>query len=524
MKALNVIVYIVFAFGFCRMTTAADYQVDIRWIYYQDNSGREISYDFSDANMDQYDTIALPSHAVTVPPSESETTFLWGPGFGQQKAVLNGGVYQMQIPQAIDSVPEIATGSITVDGSAGDWSSIVTYLEDRAGDVLWPWTPGASADVEYVKLAYSIDSSKLYILLKLGATADQGTCYRLFLDKNLNNYVGEVGDYQVDIKYTGLFWDVVSQGWNSDNDWDWYPVVENGIVIVSDKYIEVSVDCTSFELPATVNVYGRTIENVAPPYSTYDSFSSYFGETWGLSSLGANNAAAPAPSEWQFAARISGFSNPGFGDTSDYIHSFGVTLGGGSDELDDLEPKIRTSWVTGHYMGVEYENSLLFEADVRNDLDDANAYEWEWRFEDGNGMIIEGLDPTSTVLDLKVDVTNAGQSVSFYYRLDSNEPGDWQLAVTHILPVGVGPMNGFRVVYPTIYMDTAYSLGHQPLLGYFEPDGDVDIDDLLVLVNQWLQTPSLPSADIAPWPNGDNFVNFLDFAIFADHWLEGTGQ
>ena len=59
------------------------------------------------------------------------------------------------------------------------------------------------------------------------------------------------------------------------------------------------------------------------------------------------------------------------------------------------------------------------------------------------------------------------------------------------------------------------------LLGDFEPDGDVDFTDLMVLVNQWLQPPGNPSADIAPQPNGDNFVDFRDFALLAENWLVG---
>lgn len=36
--------------------------------------------------------------------------------------------------------------------------------------------------------------------------------------------------------------------------------------------------------------------------------------------------------------------------------------------------------------------------------------------------------------------------------------------------------------------------------GDLEPDGDVDIDDFVILASQWLQSPSVPSADIAPCP------------------------
>jgi hypothetical protein len=55
--------------------------------------------------------------------------------------------------------------------------------------------------------------------------------------------------------------------------------------------------------------------------------------------------------------------------------------------------------------------------------------------------------------------------------------------------------------------------------GDLEPDGDVDIDDFVILASQWLQSPSVPSADIAPDPL-DGMVDLKDFAVFAQHYLE----
>ena len=48
-------------------------------------------------------------------------------------------------------------------------------------------------------------------------------------------------------------------------------------------------------------------------------------------------------------------------------------------------------------------------------------------------------------------------------------------------------------------------------------DGIVDIDDLAVFVDQWLQF-GVYCADIAP-SEGDNIVDMLDFAVFAQNWL-----
>jgi len=42
------------------------------------------------------------------------------------------------------------------------------------------------------------------------------------------------------------------------------------------------------------------------------------------------------------------------------------------------------------------------------------------------------------------------------------------------------------------------------------------------LANEWLHTGSIFITDIAPLPNGDGTVNFTDFALFAQNWLQGS--
>jgi hypothetical protein len=52
----------------------------------------------------------------------------------------------------------------------------------------------------------------------------------------------------------------------------------------------------------------------------------------------------------------------------------------------------------------------------------------------------------------------------------------------------------------------------------FTRDGRVDIKDLYVFTACWLTDE--PSIDIAPAEEPDGIVDFLDFAVFAQHWLE----
>lgn len=52
-------------------------------------------------------------------------------------------------------------------------------------------------------------------------------------------------------------------------------------------------------------------------------------------------------------------------------------------------------------------------------------------------------------------------------------------------------------------------------------DGQVNQADLIIMVDQWLQIPGVPSADIAPQSNPNGFVDIEDFALLAEDWLKG---
>jgi PhoPQ-activated pathogenicity-related protein len=53
----------------------------------------------------------------------------------------------------------------------------------------------------------------------------------------------------------------------------------------------------------------------------------------------------------------------------------------------------------------------------------------------------------------------------------------------------------------------------------FNFDGDVDIADLIVFADKWLQSGYSP-ADLIPAIDGDKTVNILDLSFFAQHWLQ----
>jgi hypothetical protein len=50
----------------------------------------------------------------------------------------------------------------------------------------------------------------------------------------------------------------------------------------------------------------------------------------------------------------------------------------------------------------------------------------------------------------------------------------------------------------------------------FELDGDVDLDDLVILIEFW--GTDEPLCDIAPQPDGDGIVDILDLELFMSYW------
>lgn len=64
-------------------------------------------------------------------------------------------------------------------------------------------------------------------------------------------------------------------------------------------------------------------------------------------------------------------------------------------------------------------------------------------------------------------------------------------------------------------VDAYAALNYYHVPGDFNYDGAVDFEDLAILFSYWLQDES--SVDIEP-AGGDNTINFLDFAKFAENW------
>ncbi|NQT20501.1 MAG: hypothetical protein HQ592_12400, partial [Planctomycetes bacterium] len=416
-------------------SSAEDFSIDLTRIYYQDGSGREIDYDFSTGSVDGEGAIAIPPAAILQRPTEEAgTAYAWAPVFGNVSCALGGGAATMSIPQADITIPPIPSATIAADGDPADWAAVGPYVQDTntlEDDVSQPGT-----DVEYVKLAYSTDGTRLNILIKVTDAISQGLFYRMFFTRDTDD-IDRPDNYQVDFQHGGGGWDVVSQGWDSEGEW--YPIDEDGLAAASGAFIEGSFDVAALGLGSEFFFLGRTMQSEAP-YAHYDYFGVSGFEQEGLYGLGPNpgDPTAAATGDCTFEATITNFQN-----VSREQYYFDVGVGLGSWEPGP-QPELWATWFTGMHEGTLYENVLVLGVGV---YDESTGEEWE-----SAEIVLEELNPSTTTLDLKVEITG-GTTFSASYRVNDGA-GPWQPLWQHTITQG--QMRGIPELFPYLCMETGY--------------------------------------------------------------------
>jgi hypothetical protein len=128
----------------------------------------------------------------------------------------------------------------------------------------------------------------------------------------------------------------------------------------------------------------------------------------------------------------------------------------------------------------------------------------------GSGFFDVYLLKTDTTGNLLWQKTFGGSDWDDGYSVQETTDGGFIIAgVTFSFGAGSGDVYLIKLCSENI------------LLGDLNCDGLVDFYDFAILANQWLQQPTIPSADIAP-ETPDNFVDFLDLSAFVEYWLQGT--
>jgi hypothetical protein len=125
---------------------------------------------------------------------------------------------------------------------------------------------------------------------------------------------------------------------------------------------------------------------------------------------------------------------------------------------------------------------------------------------------------TSNLAAQQLTLSRGTENLATFILPKTNGWSNWQnTALSDIYLTGGEQVLGFK-------MDLSTSLlNYVDFIRQYNPadmtlTGQVNIDDFAILAAQWLTTPGVPSADIAP-SGGDGIVNFLDLTMLVDNWL-----
>lgn len=484
-----------------RVFAASDdmFAVDLSHFYYDDGAGRIIDCNFSSGTIDANGVITIPDSAIIQrAPGEEDTTFLWEPIHGDIVNELNSGYCTMSIPQADITIPPIPNADIVIDGSRSDWDTVPIYVQDkntRYDDIS---TPGS--DMDYIKLAYSNDGSKLNILIKVSDAISQDVWYSMFFDNDAHDPDGfdaKPGNHQVDFAYnTG--WDIVSRGWNSEDSSDWYSIDEQGEVSVSGDFIEGSVNVAALGISTDYYFVGRTVKRDAS-YIRYDIVEDVRIKPVGISALRANGFTNLSSPKWQTEMTFSGFQNV---NREQYWYAIQVGAG------HVVSPNVRITWVSGTFEGTYYENALVLDAYIGSDYiyRDPN---------DSDQTFLFGYDPTTAIIHSKIEVQN-GTDATVSYRI--NNAGSWTTLWQHTIPEG--QMLSFPHLSPYVRLET----GYLPIPGDFDYDGKVNGGDLAVFSSAWMSRVRNNNFNMRCDTSSprDGVIDIVDFSVFAQNWLAGT--
>jgi len=421
------------------------FSLELTHLHYNDDLGRIVEVDFSEETVEPNGVVHLPPAAV----EPADAGFFWQP-LGEEvqlEAGSKGVVMSVEQPDFI--IKPIPQANITVDGDPCDWFSIDTFVVDQNGYGDIVTVPGS--DIEYVKLAYNEDDSRLNILIKVADSISENICYRLYFDRygdrDLKNYL----NFIVEIEYDSASgWTLMGNRWSAE--YEISPVAVSGEAASMGAFLEGSFETFLAGLPDRFYVSGESLELLSTPiYNTYvllklqkagrdrllltdlplDFFEGPRRYRWGVHSLAADNIDSGAADTWELDARFENFKNVA---REQIYYNTALAL----NDPNIYEPAgayIWASWFSGRML-TEYDNQLFIGANLGGVSRSVV-----------NG--IANLDPCSIQLDMKIQVQNVNgiRQASALYSIND---GPWKNLLQRAL--AEGQMTGFPQLLPQVWL------------------------------------------------------------------------
>jgi hypothetical protein len=214
-----------------------------------------------------------------------------------------------------------------------------------------------------------------------------------------------------------------------------------------------------------------------------------------IKTIGNNNLSVLKNLKIEFDAKLNNMPS-----SNEVIITFGGADGGGSlsgQECANVTYEVTVTSAGNLRMNWQHDDAT-WEGPLLSTAAVANPTEWH------HYKIIR--DAANKEVCFYVDGTQLGSAVSFTNRPSGGGSGDL------FLGAGIGGVSSFDGWIDNVQICNRLSDKSCDL----NDDGDISILDLEFLAGVWLQDNT--AADLAPPPNGDNIVDFLDYAIFASCW------
>jgi hypothetical protein len=465
------------------LSVGDDFSANVHKLYYSDGYNRVIDYDFVNGTADQLGKINLPGGSFS---GTGSTVPAWEPQHFDEQGSKGNGFYKISLPQVVTVLPEIPIAEIAVDESAADWENVPPYCVDRINDSLSPEISGS--DIEYFKLAYSPDGSRINFLIKLTSPSSECTesvDFTLSFEKNLGSRPGDTGIY---FYHNCIWW--YTKGYVVGSDYYRNEVEVNPAISVFDNYIEGSADAAPLGLPLPVNVTldtykSKQLDTAKHPYL--------------CASGGANvsiDGVLPESNSWCIKAKISEIQNVAAVDNV-YEIKFGLTNGNFNGPA-----------VSVLFSKYDQDHTALT---INSVYQDCYSY-WQG----SNPVLLPDCDPAAASFDFMLS-TNDGRTLNFFYKMNASETAEWISLDSYTPPIGNSTtINGFPYFTPAVTLLAGYSYNVLDI----NMDTKLDFKDFAAFASAWLTNQSSANY-VQAFDNTEplGVIDISDLAYFAGYWL-----
>ena len=121
---------------------------------------------------------------------------------------------------------------------------------------------------------------------------------------------------------------------------------------------------------------------------------------------------------------------------------------------------------------------------------------------------VKGLDWTDNNIDANISAVPSVIPASMISGIEF----DGSVRINEQPDAVVTPQDNLNGSIAVVHVATCYA--------DIDGDGNVTFKDFGYLASQWLGSPGVPSADIAPLPDGDSIVNEQDLTVLVERWLK----